>query len=315
VKTELNALHGAFLIDKPAGITSFGIIETLQRQWRHDTGKKKSELPKLGHGGTLDPFATGLLIVCVGDGVKLTRYFLGSKKTYEGVIRFGETTIPGDPTEEISERSQHLPTLAEAQQAAHAFTLAPYPQIPPMHSAKKKDGKPLYELARQGVEIERAPKVCTIESFTLSDWTIREKIAICHFRVVCSSGTYIRVLAQDLGRSLASVAMLSELRRTDSGIFSLSRAVSFDAILKNDYTSFIEFNEMLNGYPKAEASPAEALALKQGKQEWLAQILPPNLTEPIEAGELARIVIYSSGRLVAVATRTENTAWALERVF
>jgi tRNA pseudouridine55 synthase len=311
VKTELNALHGAFLIDKPAGITSFGIIETLERQWRHDTGKKKSELPKLGHGGTLDPFATGLLIVCVGDGVKLTRYFLGSKKTYEGVILFGETTISGDPTGEISERSRHIPSFAEAKEAAHAFTLAPYPQTPPMHSAKKKDGKPLYELARQGIEIERAPKICIIESFTLSDWTALEHTATCRFRVVCSSGTYIRVLAQDLARRLASVAMLSALRRTDSGIFSVSRAVSFDAILKNDYTSFVDFNEMLGGYPKAEASLAQALALKQGKQETLAHILPPTST----SSGFERIVIYSSGRLVAVAARAENTAWALERVF
>jgi tRNA pseudouridine55 synthase len=310
-KPELNSLHGAFLVDKPSGVSSFGMIETLHRQWRHDTGRRKSELPKLGHGGTLDPFATGLMVVCVGNGVKLSRYFLGSKKTYEGEIRFGETTVPGDPTEEISERSDHLPGFEEARKAAHAFTLAPYSQIPPMHSAKKKDGKPLYELARQGIEIEREPKLCVIESFELDGWETRDKTAHCRFRVVCGSGTYIRVLAQDLARGLGSVGMLGSLRRTDSGAFSITRSVSFDALLKGDYSSLVAFDQMLSGYPRAQATAEQTSALRQGKQQTLHSLLDPDL-------KAEKAAIYSDDHLIAVATRGEpgtNVAWVLERVF
>src|ERR1700679_1984049 len=112
-------MNGALLIDKPAGVSSFGVIEKLQRAWWERTVKKRRDLPKIGHGGTLDPFATGLLVVCVGEGVKLARYFLGSTKVYEGLIRFGEATVPGDPTAEISERSEHLPSsLEEVRESA-----------------------------------------------------------------------------------------------------------------------------------------------------------------------------------------------------
>src|SRR5687767_726878 len=108
---KFEQLHGALLINKHAGVSSFGIIEWMQKQLFEIAASqgprlKRKELPKIGHGGTLDPFATGLLVVCVGDAVKLARYFLGSTKAYRGTFRFGETTIPGDPTDPISERSE-----------------------------------------------------------------------------------------------------------------------------------------------------------------------------------------------------------------
>src|SRR3954462_4957355 len=162
-------MHGALLVDKHAGISSFGVIELLQRELCNHWGVRRKELPKIGHGGTLDPFATGLLVICVGRGVKLARYFLGSDKGYEGVIRFGETTVPGDPTAPISETSPNLPTSLEDLRAMAAkLTLQPYLQTPPMHSAKKKDGRPLYELARLGIEVERDPKLCTLRTFEIS---------------------------------------------------------------------------------------------------------------------------------------------------
>src|SRR4051812_27690492 len=168
-------------------------------------GVKRRDLPKLGHGGTLDPFATGMLAVCVGRAVKLARYFLGSNKTYEGVIRFGETTVPGDPTAPISETSPVIPdSLEDIRKYAKTLTLQPYLQTPPMHSAKKVDGKPLYELARQGIEIEREAKVCHLYSFEILSY---EKPR-ARFRLTCSSGTYVRTLAQDLARMMGSVALL-----------------------------------------------------------------------------------------------------------
>src|SRR5512140_1273341 len=132
-------MNGALFINKHECISSFGIIELLQKQIREQSGLKRRDLPKLGHGGTLDPFATGLLVVLVGRGVKLARYFLGSTKTYEAVIHFGKTTIPGDPTEPISETSSILPeSLEQLQDLAQRLTRQPYLQTPPMHSAKKQ---------------------------------------------------------------------------------------------------------------------------------------------------------------------------------
>src|SRR5436190_3161938 len=134
-------MHGALLVDKHAGVSSFGVIELLQRELCKQSGLRRKDLPKIGHGGTLDPFATGLLVVCVGRAVKLARYFLGSDKGYEGVFRFGETTVPGDPTAPISESTTHLPaadSLPELRTLAAKLASHPYLQIPPMHSAKKK---------------------------------------------------------------------------------------------------------------------------------------------------------------------------------
>ncbi|OFZ00290.1 MAG: hypothetical protein A2Z97_15950, partial [Bdellovibrionales bacterium GWB1_52_6] len=165
---SLPPLNGALLIHKHAGITSFGIIEQLQHQLRNTYQLKRRDLPKIGHGGTLDPFATGLLVVCVGRAVKLAQYFLGSTKTYEGSFRFGETTVPGDPTAPVSETSTVFPEgLTQLKELARRMTLQPYLQIPPMHSAKKKDGKPLYELARAGLEVEREPKLCSLYEFDI----------------------------------------------------------------------------------------------------------------------------------------------------
>ncbi len=323
-------LNGMLLVNKPAGVSSFGIIEALQRElldrWKRDlppsVSIRKRDLPKMGHGGTLDPFATGLLLVCVGRGVKLSRYFLGSNKTYEGTIRFGETTIPGDPTDPISERSDLIPSsLEEIQTMAHQFTLQPYPQTPPMHSAKKQNGKPLYELARQGIEVERAAKVCQLYSFEIFSYENHR----ARFRVVCSSGTYIRTLSQDLGKALGTVAMLDSLHRSGSGIFNEGRSQTLTEILEatrqgknwDELPAWIPFHQMLGGYASAEATPPEAQALMQGKQNVLLNILK-RTQSPSIASEAAidksHIVIYCAGTLVAVASKA-NEIWGLERVF
>ena len=215
-------MDGAFLVNKPRGISSFGVIEIFQKYFQDEftnkngTRPKRKHLPKFGHGGTLDPFATGLLIVLVGRGVKLARYFLGSEKGYESVIRFGQATIPGDPTSPISETSGVLPdSIEQIQEAANKFCEQEYLQIPPMHSAKKRNGVPLYELARQGIEVERKPKSCQLYRFHISAF----ESPTAKFELQCSSGTYVRTLAQDLGKSLHTVAMLDSLHRTCSGIF------------------------------------------------------------------------------------------------
>lgn len=307
--------NGAFLINKEAGVSSFGVIEQLQRVFSEKYATKRRDLPKMGHGGTLDPFATGLLIVCVGKGVKLSRYFLGSKKEYEAVIRFGETTIPGDPTAPISETSEKIPaSTAEIQGFANEFTKAPYLQTPPMHSAKKVDGKPLYELARQGIEIERESKACTIYEFA-----VQEYAAPCaKVRVSCSSGTYIRTLAQDFGKKMGTVAMLDSLNRTSSGPFSLTKGAMTIAELSGllEQTSpaslgcFVPFDRLLDSFPRIDINKSQATALFHGKQNVILEIL----SRLEESPENSRVALYHDEKLIAVANLSPGEL-GIERVF
>ena len=314
-------MNGALLVHKPQGITSFGVIEQLQRKLMADQQIKKKDLPKLGHGGTLDPFATGLLIVLVGKAVKLARYFLGSTKTYEGSICFGRMTSTGDPTSPVTESCEHIPTsLTELQKAAHAFTLTPYLQIPPMYSAKKREGKKLYELARAGIEVDREPKECQIDDFKIFDYEAPR----VHFEVKCSSGTYVRTLAQDLARTLGTLGLLETLHRSASGAYSIESALTLEAILNSpqpwkELPCWVPFNALLKGYPSSEATQEEAQALIQGKQHFLAPILKRAQDQaPAQAAQSSKkeewMTIYCQGSLVAISKR-ENGIWELERVF
>lgn len=319
------ALDGALLIDKPDGISAFGVIEILQETLKA-RGLKRSQWPKLGHGGTLDPFATGLMVVLVGDASKLARYFLGANKAYEGTIRFGETTVPGDPTAPVSETSAVIPeSIEKLREMASKMSAQGYLQVPPMHSAKKKDGKPLYELARAGVEIERDPVLCHLHRFEILNYTAPR----ADFRVFCSSGTYVRTLAQDFSRLLGTVGLLERLRRTASGSFQITDAWTPTQITEaekagtpwNELPCWIPFDRLLAGYDHADATEQEAEALVRGKQNVLFPLLKratrPHLTESSASAYPGRetcLAIYHSHRLIAVA-RQEERAWRLERVF
>lgn len=301
-------LDGCLLVYKESGVSSFGVIERLQRILAAATGLKKRDLPKFGHGGTLDPFATGLLIVCSGEGTKLSRYFLGSNKEYRGVIRFGETTIPGDPTDPVSERSDHLPSSrAEIQGVADSFCVArshqAYLQTPPMHSAKKIDGKRLYELAREGIEVARKAIECRIDEFEISSY----ESPTAHYRVRCSAGTFIRVLGQDLGRRLGTVAMLDRLERTGSGKFTLDQCMTLGELERtpaaqwSQLKCFVPLDRMLAASPRLELSVLEARELRHGLVIRIQQLEQKTLSlgtivaafDP--EGHLA--AVFSEGRL------------------
>lgn len=308
----LNRLHGLLLIDKPKGDTSFHVIERIQRILSIRYGCRKSGLPKLGHGGTLDPFATGLLVLGIGDGVKLSRYLLESNKSYRATMKWGETSVSGDATDPISESGGELPkSLKDIQAAADQFAVKPYLQIPPMHSAKKVDGTRLYELARKGITIDRPAKECTLTDFKILDWDPRTKLT--NFDVQVTSGTFIRTLAQDLAKSMNGLALLSELRRTRSGRFSLDHAVTLEALeADQDWTllpAFVPFDEVLSQLPTAQVNAGTALKLIQGKQETLYPCLEGAglLTEK-------RVALYQGKKLIAVAIRDEMD-WGIERVF
>lgn len=221
------------LIDKPSGITSHDVVDKLRRI----TGEQT-----IGHAGTLDPFATGLLIVAVGrDATKHLQKYVGLNKEYEAEIRLGETTITFDPEAEVIDKSTHeghriIVTRDELKAAMKKLT-GEIGQIPPMHSAIKKGGKKLYELARKGIEVEREPRPVTIHEFKLlSKVEIDYRLPVTiQTRIICSSGTYIRALARDLGENLGSGGYLLALRRTKIGQFEIKDAIELKTLTTQNW--------------------------------------------------------------------------------
>lgn len=217
---EFGAFDGALLIDKPPGPTSHDIVDAIRRRFRID---------KVGHAGTLDPNATGLLIILVGRGTKLSERLMGGDKLYEGEARFGETTNSYDADGELT-ASLPVPLLSveELNRIAESF-LGDQMQIPPMVSAAKKDGVPLYKLARKGIEVERKPKLIHIFRFQFSDY--QEPVG--RFQVSCTKGTYIRSLIHDMGQKIGCGAHLATLRRLASGNFTVADAITFDSAMNS----------------------------------------------------------------------------------
>ena len=216
---DFSALDGAILVDKPAGPTSHDVVDAIRR---------KFGIKKVGHCGTLDPNATGLLIIVLGRGTKLSERLMGDDKVYEGTIKFGEATDSYDCDGEITASLPVLPmTLDQLNEEAAKF-IGDILQVPPMVSAIKKNGVPLYKLARQGIEVEREPRLIHVYNFRFTEYT--EPFGKC--RVACTKGTYIRSLAHDLGQKLGCGAHLTELRRSASGKFDVADALPLDAVLK-----------------------------------------------------------------------------------
>jgi tRNA pseudouridine55 synthase len=209
-------LEGVLLIDKPEGMTSHDVVDRV----RH-----KLKMKRVGHAGTLDPNATGLLIILVGKATKLSQFLMGLDKTYEGVITLGvETTTQDAEGEVLSERP--VPELSEEQvrEAMKGFEGDQY-QTPPMFSAKKVEGVPLYKLARKGKTIEREPRFIHVASFKLDRWESPD----IEFTLACSKGTYVRTIANDLGEKLGCGGYLKELRRTDIERFRIEDSIELES--------------------------------------------------------------------------------------
>ena len=201
------------LIDKPYKWTSFDVIRKV---------RNLVKIRKVGHAGTLDPLATGLLIVCTGKFTKRINEYMAQEKEYTGTITLGFTTPTFDAeSEPQDEKDTSNITIAQINNATGAFT-GEIMQVPPMHSAIKKDGKRVYELARRGETIELAPRKLVIKEFVITG----VEMPIVHFRVVCSTGTYIRSLANDFGAALGCGGYLSSLCRTRIGEYNLTAAMS-----------------------------------------------------------------------------------------
>ena len=209
--------HGILLLDKPRGLSSSAAVQRVRRAFRR---------VKAGHTGSLDPLATGMLPICMGEATKVAGYLLEGDKEYEFTMGFGVRRATGDLEGEVVEE---LPVPADLPVqlagALHGF-LGPISQVPPMYSALKRDGQPLYRLARQGIEVEREARSITIHALELLGVAGAE----ASLRVRCSKGTYVRTLAEDLARSLGSCAHLTALRRTAVAPFPAHALVSMEAV-------------------------------------------------------------------------------------
>jgi tRNA pseudouridine55 synthase len=205
-------VEGVLLVDKPTGMTSHDVVYRLRR---------KFQIQRIGHAGTLDPMATGLLIMLIGKATKISQYLISLDKVYEGEITLGATTNTQDAEGEIME-SRPVPSLTEDQVRETMKTfLGDQYQTPPMFSAVKINGVPLYKSARKGEEVEREPRFIRVAAFELLGFA-SPKI---QFRLACTKGTYVRVIASDLGEKFGCGAHLSALRRTGSGQFNIAQCV------------------------------------------------------------------------------------------
>ncbi len=207
------------LIDKPAGMSSFGVVARVRRKLRDEQGKKV----KVGHTGTLDPFATGLLIILAGKATKKSDEFLKKDKEYEATVRLGETSTTGDIEGEITKVSEKIPTLDEIKSVCKKLT-GEIEQTVPIFSAVKINGERAYKLARKGKEVEMPIRKVTIYSLEILDYTYPE----LKIRTHVSSGTYIRTLGEDIGKLLGTGAYLTALRRTKIADYSVADSLKLD---------------------------------------------------------------------------------------
>ena len=216
---SFDSLDGAVLIDKPAGPTSHDVVDTIRAHFG---------LRKVGHCGTLDPNATGLLVVLLGRGTKLSEKLMADDKAYSGWIKLGETTTSYDADGEWVESKPVPPLVVDQLNEAAGSFIGDQLQTPPMVSAVKVQGVPLYKLARKGIEVERKARLVHVYRFSFTQYLA----PYGYFRLACTKGTYVRTLAHELGQKLGCGAYLAALRRLSAGAFDVSDALQFEDVLR-----------------------------------------------------------------------------------
>ncbi len=273
---------GLLLVDKPAGVTSHDVVNVARRA----LGERR-----IGHAGTLDPFATGLLVLLVGRATRLLPYVSGDPKVYEATIRFGAETETDDLHGAVARRAP--PPPAAAIQTAVAQLTGDLDQLPPAYSAKRVDGQRAYALARAGTTVTLAPARVRVDGWELlrSRDGSGDPVAELDVRITCGPGTYIRALARDLGRLVDSAAHLTALRRTRSGAFDVADSVSVDALRDGA----AELHPARDAVPEF---PAQALDGPDLRRIFAGIAIPA-----VIAGDRAALTDASTGRLVAVAVR------------
>ena len=255
-------LNGWIILDKPVGIGSTQCVSAVKRALR-EAGEPKT---KVGHGGTLDPLASGVLPIALGEATKLAGRMLDATKVYEFTIRFGEETDTLDGEGELVAASTHRPTRAEVEAILPGFT-GPIEQVPPAYSALKIGGKPAYARARAGEQLEMKPRQVTIHELRLLSATPDEAT----LAATVSKGTYIRSLARDIARALETVGHVTMLRRTRAGPFGLERAISLDNLAEFAKARTLDGAVLplvagLDDIPALPVTPEQALLLHRGQR-------------------------------------------------
>lgn len=296
-----NAISGVLVVDKPVGMTSHDVVQAI----RNGTGLRRA-----GHTGTLDPRASGVLVILVGPAVRLSEFVSASDKRYQAIIRLGSTTDTFDADGKLTESNQPVNvTEAQFEKALSAF-VGEIEQTPPPYSAVKVQGRKAYELARAGEEVELAPRKITVYHLEVLEWAPPEAVIDVH----CSSGTYVRSLANDLGAALGCGAYLVGLRRTKSGRFSLRDATPLRKLQEafqagNWYQYLIPAAEALAEWPAIELTPDDVENVRHGHRV--------RATTEAKAGMVRGV--STQGELVAlmdlVTGETGEPEWQPKKVF
>lgn len=292
-----NAISGVLVVDKPVGLTSHEVVQII---------RKGTNIRRAGHTGTLDPRASGVLVVLIGPAVRLSEYVSASDKRYQAVIQLGETTDTYDADGRVV-RSSPVDGITEEefQEKLQQF-VGEIQQIPPPYSAIKVKGRKAYEMAREGEEVELEPRTIQVYSLDLLEWAPPEAV----IDVYCSSGTYVRSLANDLGESLGVGAHLIGLRRTKSGRFTLRDAVPLRKLREafedgNWYQYLIPAAEALSDWPAVDLTPNEVDEIRHGHR----------IKGDPNVGQMAR-GINDQGELIALLEFVpETNEWQPKKVF
>jgi len=281
--TQSATPDGLLLVDKPAGVSSHDMVLAARRALRER---------RIGHAGTLDPFATGLLVLLVGRATRLLPYLPGEPKRYVATIVFGTATDTDDLLGTVIQERPLPPR--DVVQAAVASAHGPVMQRPSTYSAKRVDGRRAYALARQGEAVELAPVPITIHRWDIVEWVgTNDAVTACTVEVTCSGGTYVRALARDLGEAVGSAAHLSALRRVASGPFHVEEAVTLAQLREGDVTM----------RPAGDALPQwEVQALSDDELQRVVRGIAIPATVP---GPFARLVSARTGVLLALGERRE----------
>jgi tRNA pseudouridine55 synthase len=283
-----NAISGVLVVDKPVGMTSHDVVQAI---------RNGTSLRRAGHTGTLDPRASGVLVILVGPAVRLSEYVSASDKRYQAIIRMGSSTDTYDADGKFTRPDQPINvTEAQFEEVLKTF-VGEIEQTPPPYSAVKVQGRKAYEMARQGEEVDLAPRKITVHHLEVLEWAPPEVVVDVH----CSSGTYVRSLANDLGEKLGTGAYLVGLRRTKSGRFSLRDAVPLRKLQEafqagNWYQYLIPAAEALGDWPAVELSPDDVEGVRHGHRVKAAEDAKEGMVRGVSTqGELVALMELTQG--------------------
>ncbi|AKU22253.1 tRNA pseudouridine(55) synthase TruB [Massilia sp. NR 4-1] len=297
VKRVRDLVDGVLLLDKPVGLSSNdALIKT----------KRVLNAKKAGHTGTLDPFATGLLPLCFGEATKFSQDLLEADKTYLTTVHLGQRTDTGDTEGEVIE-TREVNVTREQIEAVLAQFRGPIAQVPPMYSALKRDGKPLYEYARAGITLEREARHVVIHKLELVDY----EAPFLKLEVTCSKGTYIRVLGEDIGAALGCGAHLNALRRTQVGALTAEHMITPEQLLAHPAPLELlsPVDALLSSFPAVQLTPELAKRFLQGQRLPLGK--EPSVTVPAAPG---RVRVYLDAKLLGTGQLQEYSILAPERL-